>query len=76
MRTVQVQTVGRSSIASASGFDPSAAFGRLKMLVAAVLGRRAQVGHDAVPHYEGYAWCDSLEQQVNGDVVTCRRPRY
>ena len=75
MRTVQVQTIGRFSLASASGFDPTAALGRLRMLVAAVLGRRAQAGHDAVPHYEGHAWCDSLEQQVNGDVVGCRRAR-
>jgi len=37
MRTVQVQTVGRFSLANASGFDPSAAFGRLKMLVVALL---------------------------------------
>jgi len=37
MRTVQVQTVGRFSLANASGFDPSAAFGHLKMLVVALL---------------------------------------
>jgi len=37
MRTVQVQTVGRFSLANASGFDSSAAFGRLKVLVVALL---------------------------------------
>ena len=27
------------------------------------------------PDYEGYAWCDSLEGQLNNDIAICRRAR-
>jgi hypothetical protein len=73
MRTVQVQTPSRLALASVFAIDQSAPFRRLGQLVVALLGRRARGNHDAVPHYEGHAWCDSLEQQVNGDAVNCRR---
>lgn len=73
MRMVQVQTVSRLPLANAPGIPLAAAFGWLGRLVATMRGRRTP---DAVPHYEGHAWCDSLEQQVNGDVMGCRRPRF
>jgi hypothetical protein len=38
-----------------------------------VLGRRLRTNADAIPHYEGRAWCDSTEQQVITDIATCRR---
>jgi hypothetical protein len=76
MRTVQIQTVSRLALASALGIDQTVAFRRLGRLVAAMLGRRPRGDRNAVPHYEGHAWCDSLEQQVNGDVMGCRRPRF
>ena len=76
MRTVQIQTLSRLSLANALGIGPAVGFGRLGQLVAAILGRQARGNRDAVPHYEGHAWCDSLEQQVNRDVANCRRPRF
>jgi hypothetical protein len=71
MRTIQVQTVSR--LGSAFAIDQAAVFGLLGRWIAALLGRRARGNREAVPHYEGHAWCDSLEQQVNGDAVNCRR---
>ena len=71
MRTVQVQTLNRPG--SAFAIDQAPVFGHLARWFATMLGRRARANRDAVPHYEGHAWCDSLEQQVNGDAVNCRR---
>jgi hypothetical protein len=76
MRTAQVQTVSRLALADAFRADRAATFRRLSRFIAAILGRGARANRDAVPHYEGHAWCDSLEQQVNGDVANCRRPRF
>ena len=75
MHTFHAQPVSRFTLANHSGFDWAAALGRLRAFAAALLGRCTRGKHDAVPHYEGYAWCDLLERQLNSDIATCRRAR-
>jgi hypothetical protein len=77
MHPVQVQPLSRIALANNFRTDQATIFGRLMAFVGAVLGlrRRTRAKHDAVPHYEGHAWCDSLECQVNSDIATCRRAR-
>jgi hypothetical protein len=60
-----------------SGFGPAGNPGidRLLALLAAILGRAFRGRQDVTPGYEGYAWCDSLEQQVNSDTAIRRRAR-
>jgi len=77
MQANQVQQNSQLALANNFGADRAAIFGRLMMLVTTTLrlGRRSGAKHYAVPHYEGHAWCDSLEAHVNGDIAACRRPR-
>jgi hypothetical protein len=60
-----------------SSFGPAGNLGinRLLALLAAILDRAFRGRQDVTPGYEGYAWCDSLEQQVNSDTAICRRAR-
>jgi hypothetical protein len=44
--------------------------------IAAILLRRPRMSGHGVPHYEGRAWCDSMEQQVIADLASCRRPGF
>jgi hypothetical protein len=75
MHAFQVQPVSRLAPANRSAIARALAVGRLRAFVAALLGRSTGAKQDAVPHYEGHGWCDSLERQVNGDIATCRRAR-
>lgn len=70
MQTIQAQPVSRFALAGNSGIE------RLLAFFAAVLGRSTGVRQDVTPAYEGYAWCDSLEQQVNNDIAICRRAGF
>ena len=54
----------------------AASSGRLTAFFAALLGRGIRANPDVVPNYEGCAWSDSLESQVNSDLATCRRGRF
>jgi hypothetical protein len=74
MHPFQLKPVSR--LALATDFAGGAALGRLMASVVGMLGRRNNARSTTVPQYEGHAWCDSLEQQVNSDVVNCRRPRF
>ena len=74
MHAFQVQRVSRLAVANRSAIARALPLGRLRAFVAALLGRTG-AKQDAVPHYEGHGWCDSLERQVNGDIATCRRAR-
>jgi len=77
MQSLQVQQNGQLALANDFGADRATIFGRLMRFVASPLrmGRRSGAKQGSVPHYEGHAWCDSLEAQVNGDIAACRRPR-
>ena len=70
MHPIQVQPIGR--LASASNFG----IGRLLTSVAAMLGIYTRSKQHGIPDYEGFAWCDQLESQVNNDIATCRRARW
>lgn len=75
MQSLQVQQTGQLALVNGFGGDRATILGRLMRFVASALrmGRRSGVRLDAVPHYEGHAWCDSLEAHVNGDIAACRR---
>jgi hypothetical protein len=76
MQAFQVESVSRFALVNRSRIDRAAALGRLATaLVAAIVSRCTRGRHDAIPHYEGHAWCDSLERQLNSDTTTCRRAR-
>ena len=77
MHPLQAQPASRLALASNFRTNRAPIFGRFIAFVAAVLGlrRHTRAKHDAVPHYDGHAWCDSLECQVNSDIATCRRAR-
>jgi hypothetical protein len=55
--------------------DIKRASGRFKAFVTAILRRRDATTDHVVPGYEGYAWCDSSERQLNADITACRRAR-
>lgn len=71
MHLLQAQPASRLLLASktAAGYVP--AFRRLQTLFG-VLDCRLRTNADAIPHYEGRAWCDSTEQQVITSIVTGR----
>jgi len=75
MHRFQVEQADSVALANHSMIDRVAALARLRGFVAAILGRCKRAKTDGVPHYEGHAWCDSLEYQVNNDITTCRRAR-
>lgn len=69
MHPIQTQPVSRLALATNSGI------GRVLAFLAAMLGRGTRGKRDVTPDYEGYAWCDSLESQLNNDIAVCRRAR-
>jgi hypothetical protein len=73
MQAFQLQPDSQLALANNLGAGRAAIFGRLIAFVATALRLGRCSG--AVPHYEGHAWCDSLEGHVNGDIAMCRRAR-
>jgi len=71
MHLLQAQPASRLLLASETAVGHFPAFRRLGTLFG-VLGRRLRTSANAIPHYEGRAWCDSTEQQVINSIVTCR----
>ena len=69
MHPIQAQPVSRLAPVTHSGT------GRILAYLAALLGLDTGVKQDVTPDYEGYAWCDSLENQLNNDIAICRRAR-
>jgi hypothetical protein len=71
MQSVQAQPAEQCS---PSELTPAwSASRRLRTILSAIQGRQADAQPDAAPGYEGYAWCDSSEAQLNMDIATCRR---
>jgi hypothetical protein len=75
MHSFQAEQADNVTRASYSMIDRIAALAALRRLVAAILDRCKPVKIHGVPHYEGHAWCDSLEYQVNNDITMGRRAR-
>ncbi len=73
MHQFHVQPAAPFAFAGTFGTGLASAVVRLKTLLAAMLGRGAK--YDAASYYEGHAWTDSLESQINGDISTFRRAR-
>jgi DNA-binding Lrp family transcriptional regulator len=46
---------------------------RVLKLVVSVIIRRSEV--DVAKRYQGSSWCDSIEHELNYDVITGRRAR-
>ena len=76
MQAFQIQKVIGLDLEQFSGIVRAAVLGRLGAFDIAMLGLRTRTKQDTVPNYEGHAWCDSLERQVNDDIATCRRARF
>jgi hypothetical protein len=63
-------------LSETTGIRCATAFVRLARLLAAIMSRwNISKGSDA-RGYDGYAWCDSSERQLNFDIATCRRTRF
>lgn len=69
MHPIQARPVSRLVLATHS------AIGGLQALLAAMLGRGTRTQH-TTSDYEGYAWCDSMESQLNNDIAIYRRARH
>jgi hypothetical protein len=76
MHALQIRKVIGLGLDRHCGIIWAAVLGRLGAFDIAMLRHSAQAKPDAVPNYEGHAWCDSLERQVNSDIATCRRARF
>jgi len=71
MYSAQAQPASPLLLTSETATTYVPAFRHLRTLFGA-LGRRPRTNADAIPHYEGRAWCDSTEQEVVTGIVTCR----
>jgi hypothetical protein len=62
MQSLQVQQTGQLALANGFGGDRVTSFGHLRRFLASALrmGKRSGASQDAVPHYEGHAWCIPL----------------
>jgi hypothetical protein len=71
MYSVQAQPASRLLLTGETAVGRVPASHRLRTLFGVLRGHR-RTRDDAIPHYEGRAWCDSTEQQVITGIVTCR----